>query len=150
MDLYQEIILQHSKFPKNFKKLDDYNFFSEGYNPLCGDKITIYVSEKEKKVKDVSFEGSGCAISIASASILSEILKEKSVDKSKNIYDSFLNLINHNQSNFSDLTEKEISMLNAFSEISKFPMRTKCATLSWNTFNAALKNIKNFNTESLK
>lgn len=146
IELYQKNILEHSKQPLNFKVLEHYNHNSKGYNPLCGDKVEIFMNLENEKVNDISFQGSGCAISMASASILTKVLSKKTLTEANNIFNNFIKMIENKDSNFDQLTTEEKNLLLTFSEIKKFPMRSKCATISWSTFNAALNNT-NFDTE---
>jgi len=135
--LYQEMILDHYRKPRNFRKLDAASGHAEGYNPLCGDKVTVYVRLEGEVVKDVSFEGSGCAISMASASMMTASLKGKTVAEAKTIFDSFHSLVTgHPEAAPGALG---LGKLAVFSGISEFPVRVKCATLPWHTLQAALE-----------
>ena len=134
-ELYQEIILDHGKNPRNFGKCKDFTSDAKGHNPLCGDKVHIYAQlDKNKKILDLSFEGEGCAISLASASILTDILKGKDFNLAKAITDNFLNLIKENKSiTLNSLNEDQKTTLMSLSGVKDFPMRVKCATMAWHT-----------------
>ena len=143
-DLYQEVILDHSKHPRNFHKLTNANHHAEGFNPLCGDKLTLYLFVDGDVIKDISFEGSGCAISTASSSVLTEILKGKKISEVEPIFEQFHELVTgqketgKNHTGNIPLPEK----LEVFQGVSEFPSRVKCATLPWHTLNAALQDKK--------
>jgi len=150
--LYQEIILEHGKSPRNLGKCEGYSHDAKGYNPLCGDKVHVYLKlDKEKKVDGLTFEGDGCAISLASASIMTELVKGKSFNETKEIMNAFLNMIKNTseiQSNHLDKDEK--IKLMSLSGVKQFPMRVKCATISWHTLNSAIKRKKEeVNTEAI-
>ena len=143
-ELYQEIILDHGKNPRNLGKTENYNKDAKGHNPLCGDKVHIFlVLDKNKKIKDISFEGSGCAISMASASILTDLIKGKEENEIKEIVRDFLEMIKtkENLENKS-LTEDDITKLMCLSGVKQYPMRVKCATLAWHTLTSAIENKK--------
>jgi nitrogen fixation NifU-like protein len=135
-DLYQELILDHGSRPRNLKKLAEANHSAEGYNPLCGDKVKVYVNLDGEVVKDISFEGAGCAISTASASIMTETLKGKTRAEADALFEMFHDLVTGQQRK---LDSPELGKLAVFSGVSEFPMRVKCATLSWHTLRAAIK-----------
>jgi nitrogen fixation NifU-like protein len=143
-ELYQEIILDHGKNPKNKGKCLGFNHEAEAHNPLCGDKVHIYLNlDKENMVKDISFEGEGCAISLASASILTETLKNKDLNLTKNISENFLEMIkNKKKLLINSLDEDQITTLSSLSGVQEFPMRVKCATMAWHTYLSALNNKK--------
>tara|TARA_Y100001970_G_scaffold62187_1_gene79446 strand:- start:743 stop:1189 length:447 start_codon:yes stop_codon:yes gene_type:complete len=143
-ELYQEIILDHGKNPRNLGRCSDFNSDAEGFNPLCGDKVHIYLKlNNEKKILDTSFEGEGCAISVASASIITDIIKGKDYNVSKKIINDFLEMIkNEGKITSNSLTDNEITTLMSLSGVKKFPMRVKCATMAWHTFTSALENKK--------
>jgi nitrogen fixation NifU-like protein len=150
--LYQDIILEHGKSPRNLGKCEGYSHEAKGYNPLCGDKVHIYLkSDKKKKVEGLTFEGDGCAISLASASIMTELIKGKSFDETKEIMDAFLNMIkNTSEIRSNHLDEDQKTKLMSLSGVKQFPMRVKCATLSWHTLVSAIENKKEeINTEKL-
>ena len=134
-DLYQELILDHGRRPRNFRPLDGATRSAEGYNPLCGDKVKIYVKMDGDTLKDLSFEGAGCAISTASASIMTEALKGKTRAEAEELFQTFHDLVTGRQV---QLDAPELGKLAVFSGVSEFPIRVKCATLSWHTLRAAL------------
>ncbi len=140
-DLYKEIILDHGKNPRNFGKCNNYNVDAKGHNPLCGDKVHIYAKvDKEKKVLDLSFEGEGCAISLASASILTDTLKGKDLQFSKKVTDDFLNMLkNKTKITLNSLSDDQITTISSLSGVQEFPMRIKCATMAWHTLLSALQ-----------
>ena len=143
-DLYQEIILDHGKNPRNKGRCDKYNSDAEGYNPLCGDKVHIYLKvDNDKKVQDTSFEGEGCAISLASASIATDIIKGKDYNNAKKIIKDFLNMITKEEKiSINSLSDEQTTTLMSLSGVKQFPMRVKCATMAWHTFENALENKK--------
>ena len=150
--LYQDIILEHGKSPRNLGKCEGYSHEAKGYNPLCGDKVQVYLkSDNEKKVESLTFEGEGCAISLASASIMTELIKGKSFEEAKEIMDAFLNMIkNTSEIRSNHLDEDQKTKLMSLSGVKQFPMRVKCATLSWHTLVSAIENKKEeINTEKL-
>ena len=150
--LYQDIILEHGKSPRNLGKCEGYSHEAKGYNPLCGDKVHVYLKlDSGKKVESLTFEGEGCAISLASASIMTELVKEKSFEEAKEIMDAFLNMIkNTSEIQSNHLDEDEKTKLMSLSGVKQFPMRVKCATLSWHTLNSAIKGKKEeVNTEAI-
>ena len=140
-ELYQEIILDHGKNPRNKGKCDKFNKDAKAHNPLCGDKVHIYLKlNKEQKVENLSFEGEGCAISLASASILTDIIKGKDFTTAKKITNEFLNMIKNKTSISTDsLNEDQKTTIMSLSGVKKFPMRVKCATMAWHTFVSALE-----------
>lgn len=140
-ELYQEIILDHGKNPRNKGKCKDFNHDAKAHNPLCGDKVHIYLNlDQEKKVFDLSFEGEGCAISLASASILTETLKGKDVSFAKKVTEDFLDMVkNKKKITINSLTEDQITTITSLSGVQEFPMRVKCATMVWHTFISALE-----------
>ena len=151
-ELYQDIILEHGKSPRNLGKCEGYSHEAKGYNPLCGDKVHVYLkSDNEKKVESLTFEGEGCAISLASASIMTELIKGKSFEDTKEIMDAFLNMIkNTSEIRSNHLDEDQKTKLMSLSGVKQFPMRVKCATLSWHTLVSAIENKKEeINTEKL-
>ena len=150
--LYQDIILDHGKSPRNFGKCIGYNSDAKGYNPLCGDLVQIYLKlDSKKRVEDVTFEGSGCAISMASASIMTDLVKGKSYEVAKKIIDSFLNMIkNSTEMESDDLNDDQKTKIMSLSGVKQFPMRVKCATLSWHTLTSAIEGKKEeINTETI-
>ncbi len=150
-ELYQEIILDHGKNPRNLRKTDNFNKDAKGYNPLCGDKVHVYLKLNEnKKVEDISFEGSGCAISMASASIMTDLVRGKEEIEVKEIVSDFLDMIKEkNELSNKILKDDEKTKLMCLSGVKQYPMRVKCATLSWHTLTSALNNSENtINTEN--
>ena len=141
-ELYQEIILDHGKNPRNLRKTDNFNKNAKGYNPLCGDKVHVYLKLNEnKKVEDISFEGSGCAISMASASIMTDLVKGKEEKEVKEIVSDLLNMIKEKDNlNNKILKDDEKTKLMCLSGVKQYPMRVKCATLSWHTLTSAINN----------
>lgn len=140
-ELYQEIILDHNRHPRNFNKITPCNHQAYGHNPLCGDQVTVYLFLNPKNViENIGFNGKGCAISIASASLMSEKLKGKSVPEARQLFEHFHNLVT-GKTNKTDLTEEELDYLQpltVLSGVSEFPMRVKCATMAWHTLVAAI------------
>ena len=137
-DLYQEIILDHSKNPKNFGVLDRYTCTAEGNNPMCGEQLTVYVNVKDNIVSDVSYRARGCAISVASASIMSQMIKGKTLEEVNILFDKF-----HRLCMGEDIEEDEdTETLQALSGVSKFPTRVKCATMSWHAVKEAIHDEK--------
>ena len=151
-ELYQDIILEHGKSPRNFGKCTGHNHEAKGHNPLCGDQVQVYLKlDEKKKVENLSFEGSGCAISIASTSIMTELVKGKSFDSAKNIINEFLDMIKNGvDMKTSELTNDQKIKIMSLSGVKQFPMRVKCATLSWHTLTSALSDEKTeINTEKV-
>ena len=149
-ELYQDIILEHGKNPRNFGKCADHNHKAKGHNPLCGDQVQVYLKLDEKKnVKNVTFEGSGCAISIASTSIMTELVKGKSLNISKKIIKEFFDMIKSgSEMKSEDLNKDQKIKIMSLSGVKQYPMRVKCATLSWHTLVSALEGKKEeVNTE---
>ena len=144
-DLYQEIILDHGKNPRNLGKFDNYNKDAKGNNPLCGDNVHVYLRLNEnKKVEDISFEGQGCAISMASASIMTGLIKGKEEKEVKEIVADFLEMIKEKENlNTKLLGEDEKTKLMCLSGVKQYPMRVKCATLSWHTLTSAIDKSQN-------
>ena len=150
-ELYQEIILEHGKNPRNLGKVNEFNKDAKGHNPLCGDNVHVYLKlNGQKIVEDISFEGSGCAISMASASIMTDLIKGKNEHEAKEIVEDFLGMIKENPDLKSEyLKDDEKTKLMCLSGVKQYPMRVKCATLSWHTFTSAMDNSKEItNTES--
>tara|TARA_B100000965_G_scaffold403956_1_gene433424 strand:+ start:3502 stop:3945 length:444 start_codon:yes stop_codon:yes gene_type:complete len=139
-ELYQEIILDHAKNPRNKGKCEGYTHDAKAHNPLCGDKVHIYLNlDKEKKIKGLSFEGDGCAISLASASILTDTLQGKDLSFTKKLINDFINMLkNKNKITLNSLPEDKITTINSLSGVQEFPMRIKCATMAWHTLLSAL------------
>ena len=150
-ELYQEIILDHGKNPRNLRKTENFNKDAKGNNPLCGDNVHVYLKLNEnKKVEDISFEGSGCAISMASASIMTDLVRGKEEYEVKEIVEDFLGMIKENPELKSQkLKEDEKTKLMCLSGVKQYPMRVKCATLSWHTLVSAIDNKQEeINTEN--
>ena len=139
-ELYQEIILDHGKNPRNLRKTDNYNKDAKGHNPLCGDKVHVYLKlDENKKISDIKFEGEGCAISMASASIMTELMKNKEEPEVKELIDDFLKMIKDSPELSSKIiSEDEKTKLMSLSGVKKYPMRVKCASLPWHTLVSAM------------
>ena len=143
-DLYQEMILDHYKHPRNCRRLDACTCSADGNNPLCGDRIKVFIDVRDGVIEDVSFEGSGCAISTASASIMTETVKGKPVDQARTIFERFRNMIVGPQdaSRGSDgdglSSDDDLGKLEVFAGVGQYPTRVKCAMLAWHTLDAAL------------
>ena len=149
-ELYQEIILDHGKNPRNLGKFDIFNKDAKGHNPLCGDKVHLFLKlDENKKVNDISFEGEGCAISMASASIMTDLMKGKSEKEAKEIIEKFLDMIKEKDDVNSELLkEDEKIKLMSLGGVKNYPMRVKCATLSWHALSTALDDFqKDVSTE---
>ena len=140
-ELYQEIILDHGKNPRNKGKCDGYTNDAKAHNPLCGDKVHIYLKlNKDKKIEDLSFEGEGCAISLASASILTETVKGKDLSFITRVSDDFINMIkNKKKITINSLTPDQMTTITSLSGVQEFPMRVKCATMAWHTLMSAIE-----------
>jgi len=136
-ELYQDLIIDHSKRPRNFRVLETANHTSEGYNPLCGDKVTVFLELEQDRVKNISFQGSGCAISTSSASVMTESVKGKTLAEVEALFDVFHNLVTGKPADGG--ATPELGKLAVFSGVSEFPVRVKCATLAWHTLHAALQ-----------
>ena len=141
-DLYQEIILDHGKNPRNLGKFENFNKDAKGHNPLCGDKVHVFLKvDENNKISDIAFEGSGCAISMASASIMTDLMKEKKEIEVNELVNDFLEMIKKNPELKSKILEdNEKTKLMSLSGVKKYPMRVKCATMAWHTLSAAMKN----------
>lgn len=135
-ELYQQVILDHNKNPRNFHDMPDATNRVDGYNPLCGDHYTIFLKREGDTIQEVSFTGSGCAISKASASVMSSTLKGKSKEEADKLFETFHRLVTGDQSG---LSAADLGRLAAFSGVSEFPARVKCATLAWHTLRSALE-----------
>ena len=144
-ELYQQVILDHNKKPRNFRRLETANRSAEGYNPLCGDQLTVYMQLEDEVVKDVSFEGSGCAISKAAASMMTQSVKGKTRQEAELLFNEFHRMVT------GELDEEaqphNLGRLTIFSGVRDFPARVKCASLSWHTMHAALNNQEIVSTE---
>ena len=143
-DLYQEIILDHGKNPRNLGKFENFNKDAKGHNPLCGDKVHLFLKlDENKKVVDISFEGEGCAISMASASIMTDLMKGKSETEAKEIISKFLDMIKEKDDIKSDLLKSDEKIkLMSLGGVKNYPMRVKCATLSWHALSSALDDFQ--------
>src|SRR5437773_1719594 len=135
-ELYQSVIMDHQKKPRNFRKLETASRHVEGYNPLCGDRLTLYVEMDGDRVKDISFQGSGCAISTASASMMTEALKGKTRAEAEALFRSFQDLVTGKPTESAGAPK--LGKLAVFAGVREFPVRVKCATLAWHTFHAAV------------
>lgn len=136
-ELYQEVILDHSKHPRNYRKMEGAGHSSEGYNPLCGDQITVYVRIENDIITDISFEGSGCAISKASASIMTSALKGKTRAEAEELFERFHHMVTASMEE--DIDTAELGKLAVFDGVREFPVRVKCASLAWHTMHAAIE-----------
>ncbi|MHC5022384.1 MAG: Fe-S cluster assembly sulfur transfer protein SufU [Planctomycetota bacterium] len=139
MDLYQELIIDHNRRPRNRGPLDGADHDAEGYNPLCGDRVTIHLVLKDDVIEDVRFEGGGCAISTASASIMTEAVKGKTIDEARALFERFHHLVTGEAGPGEG---PPLGKLEAFGGVGKFPARVKCATLAWHTLQAAIDERK--------
>ena len=135
-ELYQQIILDHNKSPRNFGKLDVANRAQEGYNPLCGDHLHVYLHVAGEKIEDISFEGSGCAISKASASLMTAALKGKAVSEAVELFKQFHAMVTAEID--APVDDERLGKMAVFAGVREFPMRVKCATLAWHTMKAAV------------
>jgi len=140
-ELYQEIILDHGKNPRNKGRCEGYTNDAKAHNPLCGDKVHIYLKlNNEKLIEDLSFEGEGCAISLASASILTEVTKGKDLSFIKKLSEDFLNMIkDKTKITLNSLTDDQVTTITSLSGVQEFPMRVKCATMAWHTLLSAVE-----------
>lgn len=135
-DLYQQVIIDHSKRPRNFREIADADFKAEGYNPLCGDRVNVFVKLNGSTLNDVSFTGSGCAICTSSASLMTETIKGKTRDQAQALFEGVHDLVIGKSD--AESVASTLGKLAVFSGVRRFPMRVKCATLPWHTLNAAL------------
>ena len=135
-DLYQELILEHSRNPRNFRVLEGATRSVEGFNPLCGDHFTVYLKMEGDRIRDISFQGTGCAISKSSASVMTQVLKGKTRQEAEELFKSFHGLVTGKPAGAGAET---LGKLAAFSGVSEFPVRVKCATLAWHTVHSALE-----------
>ena len=142
-DLYQEVILEHSKQPRNFRAMEPPARKAEGYNPLCGDHYTVFVELAGDTIRDISFQGSGCAISKASASMMSQELKNKTITEAEEFFTKFHNIVTGKEVD----DDAALGKLAVFSGVAGFPTRIKCATLAWHTFQAAVQGKQVASTE---
>ena len=135
-DLYQEVILDHNKHPHNFGELDGADRHADGYNPLCGDKLAVYVNLDGEVISDVSFLGSGCAISKASASLMTDAVKGKTLSEARVLFEQFLRLVTDDSV---DVESEQMGKLAVFGGVREYPTRVKCASLAWHTLRAAVE-----------
>ena len=139
-DLYQDIILDHGQKPRNFRPQEHASHTAQGHNPLCGDRVTVYLTVEDDRITDVSFVGKGCAISTASSSLMTEVLKGKSLDEAKQLFQSFhANVTGHEPPAVDEALEDDLDRLTPLTGVKGFPARVKCATLAWHAVEAALK-----------
>ena len=144
-DLYQEVILDHNKNPRNFREIENADKTADGNNPLCGDALRVYVQLEDDKVKDVAFKGSGCAISKASASMMTQIVKGKTREEAEVLFDEFHKMVTGELD--IEKEENHLGKLKIFAGVLEFPARVKCASLSWHTLHAALNEEEAVSTE---
>ena len=141
-DLYQEVILDHNRHPRNFRKLENANRLAEGYNPLCGDRVSVFLHIEGDRIQGISFQGSGCAISTASASLMTEALKGRSVEEARKLFHGFHSLLTAGDTGdtggIGDTDPGTLGKLVVFTGVREFPIRVKCATLAWHAVQAAL------------
>jgi nitrogen fixation protein NifU and related proteins len=144
-ELYQQVILDHNKKPRNFRKLEGANHSAEGHNPLCGDQLTVYLRLDNDAVQDVAFEGSGCAISKAAASMMTQAVKGKTKPQVEQLFTEFHGMVTGELDE--EATPNQLGNLRIFAGVREFPVRVKCATLAWHTMHAALNNQPIVSTE---
>lgn len=137
-DLYQEVIIDHNRNPRNFRVMDDASVHADGFNPLCGDRLTLFLKLEDGVIKEASFKGCGCAISTASASLMTEALTGKTEDEAEVIFTNFHNMITKDDVQ----AEKSLGKLTVLAGVKAFPARVKCATLAWHTLQSALHNAE--------
>jgi nitrogen fixation NifU-like protein len=146
-ELYQEVILDHSKRPRNLRELKEATHKADGYNPLCGDQATLYVRMEGDRIADVSFVGKGCSISTASASMLTEVLKGKTREEAQALFERFHAMVTASPDKAHEVAAPELGKLAVFSGVCEFPARVKCASLAWHTLKAALDGERQVSTE---
>lgn len=144
-DLYQQVILDHNKNPRNFKKLENANRTADGHNPLCGDQLTVYLEMEDERVKEVAFEGSGCAISKASASMMTQAVKGKTKEEAYKLFRDFQAMVTGELDE--ETAENDLGKLKIFAGVRDYPARVKCASLSWHTVQAAIQGEESVSTE---
>lgn len=145
-DLYQEVILDHNKKPRNYHKLENANRTAEGHNPLCGDQLTVYMQLEDDVIKELSFEGSGCAISKAAASMMTQSVKGKTREEAETLFNEFHGMV---KGELDEETQPNgLGRLKIFAGVRDYPARVKCASLSWHTMHAALEGSGTVSTES--
>ena len=142
-DLYQEVILDHNRTPRNFRRIEQPSHHAEGYNPLCGDRVSLFVQVADDRIADVAFQGSGCAISKASASLMTDSLKGRTLVEARELFDRFHRMVTASPEQAAD----DLGKLTALAGVREFPVRVKCATLAWHTLKAALDNEQQTSTE---
>jgi nitrogen fixation NifU-like protein len=142
-DLYQEVILDHNRRPRNFHALDDASHSAEGYNPLCGDRLTLYLKLADGTIEDVAFVGGGCAISKASASMMTDALKGRTIAEANALFDRFHRMVTTPP----DQAVEDMGKLSSLAGVREFPVRVKCASLAWHTLKAAMNNEHRTSTE---
>ena len=135
-ELYQEVIFDHNRNPRNFYVMDDANRKVEGFNPLCGDRLTLYLKVEDGRIVKASFQGSGCAISTASVSLMTEIVTGKTEQEAQQLFETFHKITTGND----DVKMEELGKLQVLAGVKEYPARVKCATLAWHTLDAAIKN----------
>jgi nitrogen fixation protein NifU and related proteins len=146
-ELYQQVILDHNKKPRNFQKLEDANRVAEGFNPLCGDQLTVYLLMEDGVVKDVGFVGTGCAISKAAASMMTQAVKGKTREEAQALFDEFHRMVTGELDE--EAEPNNLGRLKIFAGVRDYPARVKCASLPWHTMHAALEGEENATTENL-
>jgi nitrogen fixation NifU-like protein len=146
-ELYQEVILDHAKKPRNFRVLEEATAKADGFNPLCGDKATVYVTLEGDTLKDVTFKGAGCSISTASASLMTDALKGRTRAEADALFERFHRLVTSDPSKAAENSAPELGKLAAFAGVCEFPARVKCASLAWHTLKAALEGQSAVSTE---
>ena len=144
-ELYQQLILDHNKKPRNFRKLEQANHSAEGFNPLCGDHLTVYLDLENGAVKEIAFEGSGCAISKAAASMMTQAVKGKSREQAEELFTEFHSMVTGELDE--ETQDNSLGNLKIFAGVREFPVRVKCATLPWHTLHAALNKEDQVSTE---
>jgi nitrogen fixation NifU-like protein len=142
-DLYQEVILDHNRRPRNFHVLADASHSAEGYNPLCGDRLMLYLRVADGRIEDVSFQGAGCAISKASASMMTDVLKGRTIAEANALFDRFHRMVTTPP----EQGVEDMGKLSSLAGVREFPIRIKCASLAWHTLKAAMKNEHRISTE---
>ena len=144
-ELYQEIVMDHNRKPRNFRRLDGANHMADGFNPFCGDEVKLFLIIENESVKDVSFQGSGCAISRASVSMMTDAIKGKTVEEAEHLFDLFQGLLTSAEEETIDTSS--LGDLEVLAGVSEFPTRVKCATLSWHTLRGAIRGEERISTE---
>jgi nitrogen fixation protein NifU and related proteins len=144
-ELYQQVILDHNKKPRNFRKLESATHTAEGFNPLCGDHLNVYVNVEDDEVKEISFEGTGCAISKAAASMMTQAVKGMNRESTERLFNEFHSMVTGELDEENE--DNDLGNLKIFAGVRDFPVRVKCATLPWHTLRAALNNEQTISTE---